>query len=147
MTGLGLALENKSRGCHDSGTVLTEGERIAWRRDRLGWNQRELARRAGVGLATVTRIEKDRNVQQNTLRSVLGALDAGEKARPDLLGHSEAVPSEPSMKEGADALTRLQRADARLARIELFLAETLEDVRRARADIADDRPESQRKRG
>jgi transcriptional regulator with XRE-family HTH domain len=145
MTLSGLAVDSEGARRDNPGTVLTEGQRIAWRRDRLGWNQRELAKRAGVGLATVTRIEKDRNIQQATLRAVLGALDAGEDARPDLLRHSDVAPSEP-VKEGADA-QKLAVAVNNLRTVEDFLATTLENLRRTIAELTESPSESRRKSG
>ena len=34
------------------------GDRLKWCRQRFGWTQRDLARAAGVGLATVRRVEQ-----------------------------------------------------------------------------------------
>jgi transcriptional regulator with XRE-family HTH domain len=136
---------------HNRSTVTepSDGERIALRRNRLGWKQRALADAAGVSLTTVVQIEKDRGVRTESLRAVLAALDAAEKkpaprvTSPDRPVRDDAA----STKEGADAATKLRVADARLERIEVFLVETLEAVRRARADIADDGPQVTRKRG
>lgn len=141
---MGLALERADVRCDDCRAVLTEGQQIAWRRDRLGWNQRTLAKRAGVGLATVTRIEKDRNVQQATVKAVLSALDAGEAQRPDLLHHKGGQESSTPTKEGADAKAR--RAVAQLERLEVLMIENLEDLRRIKHMLLEDVDAERRKR-
>jgi transcriptional regulator with XRE-family HTH domain len=135
---------------HNLGTVTepSDGERVALRRNRLGWKQRALAEAAGVSLTTVVQIEKDRGVRTESLRAVLAALDAAEK-RPARVTRSDTPVGDdgPSMKEGADAETRIRLADARLERIETFLADTLEDVRRTRAELTGISSEERRKRG
>lgn len=147
MTGCGLALETGPCRCHDPGTVLTDGQRIAWRRDRLGWNQRLLAKRAGVGLATITRIEKDRNVQQATMRAVLGALDAGEAARPDLLRQPAGEELVPATKAGdTDVILRLRKTQKQLHRMEVFLSGAVDEIRQALADLDDVADEGTRRR-
>lgn len=143
---MGLALEWEGLRCDDDRAVLTEGQQIAWRRDRLGWNQRTLAKRAKVGLATITRIEKDRNVQQVTLKAVLAALDAGEKQRPDLLGHSKGEQLDAPKERAADvpASAKLQRVLHRIEGLEVFVQQVLEQLRQAKAEITEDVPVERR---
>jgi transcriptional regulator with XRE-family HTH domain len=103
---------------HNFGIVNepTEGERIALRRNRLGWKQGVLAERAKVSLNTVVSIEKDRGVRTESLRAVLAALDAAEAKptrRGDLVRHSGEYQSSASMKEGADVPASARLADIR----------------------------------
>jgi transcriptional regulator with XRE-family HTH domain len=135
---------------HNLGTVTepSDGERVALRRNRLGWKQRALAEAAGVSLTTVVQIEKDRGVRTESLRAVLAALDAAEKKPARVTQSGNPVRDDgPSTKEGADAETRIRLADARLERIETFLADTLEDVRRTRTELTGISSEERRKRG
>lgn len=125
--------------------ALSDGENIALRRNRLGWKQRLLAANAGVSLATVLKIEKDRNVRVDMLRAVEAALTTGEAERgldrPTL--SSPTGTTEPS-KEGADAAHTRQKM--RLETLEVVLVEALEVVRRGLSEYADAR-DPQRKRG
>ncbi|MFQ5514937.1 MAG: helix-turn-helix transcriptional regulator [Myxococcota bacterium] len=44
-------------------------------RERLGWTQEELARRAKLALRTIHSVEKGRHCRRDTLRRILRALD------------------------------------------------------------------------
>jgi transcriptional regulator with XRE-family HTH domain len=130
-------------------TEPSDGERVALRRNRLGWKQRTLAEAAKVSLTTVVQIEKDRGVRTDSLRAVLAALEAAEK-KPRVTSPDRPVrDDDPSMKkEGADdALASSKRAHDTLTKAEVFLVEALEAVRRARADLAQTDSSDQRKRG
>lgn len=139
-----LGLASTDEQCHDSCTGMTDGEQIAWRRERLGWNQRKLAKQAGVGLSTVTRIEKDRNTQQVKLRAVLQALDLAEADRPDLLSHAPSAQSAPQMKEGADHAAIIAEAHGKIAGIAGMLDGALKDLRQTLARL--DPPQDQSKK-
>jgi transcriptional regulator with XRE-family HTH domain len=55
--------------------MLSQGEKIRLLRRRKGWNQREMAARAGVTQATIVRLERgavDANI--STIRKVAEAL-------------------------------------------------------------------------
>jgi DNA-binding XRE family transcriptional regulator len=147
---MALEVSGSARPCHDTRTMsksASAGREIARRRKQLIWRQGQLADAAGVGLTTVVQIEKDRPVRENLRKLVYDALER-EELRRGLTGPVIAAGTNEPSKEGApDAIARLQRADARLARIEVFLAETLEDVRRARAELTQPSVESERKRG
>jgi transcriptional regulator with XRE-family HTH domain len=136
---------------HNLATVTepSDGERVALRRNRLGWKQRTLAEAAKVSLTTVVQIEKDRGVRTDSLRAVLAALDAAEKkGRERPITSPPTGTTEPSMKEGADdAHASSKRAHDTLTKAEVFLVEALEAVRRARADLAQTDSSDQRKRG
>lgn len=129
---------------------LSEGELVARRRKKLRLNQQALAKLAGISLGTMLRIEKDRNTQRENFDAVIAALVREEKRR-GIVGErptlsTPPVTTEPS-QEGADVPAKLRQVLHRLERIEVFLVETLEDVRRAKADLADDRAEERRRRG
>lgn len=116
---------------HNLGTVTepSAGERVALRRNRLGWKQRTLAEAAGVSLTTVVQIEKDRGVRTESLRAVLSALEQAEK------GPTLSPPpgtTDLSTKEGVDAAHTRQRL--RLETLEVVLVEALETVRRGLAE-------------
>lgn len=117
---------------------ISEGEQIARRRKKLGWNQRELSKRSGVGMSTVLRIEKDKNTQRQNYEAVIAALAQEEAARG--VGPTLSTPSgttEPSHKEGVDAAQTRQRM--RLETLEVVLVEALETVRRGLAEYAEGR--------
>jgi transcriptional regulator with XRE-family HTH domain len=54
----------------------TVGERVRRQRKRLGLEQRELAERAGVGPATIARIEGGAEPREDTLDRLAKALEA-----------------------------------------------------------------------
>lgn len=135
---MGLGLETAQAECHDPGIVITEGKQIALRRERVGWIQTELAKRARVSRSVVWKIENDKNVRVDMLRKVEGALAAAE-AKLGLTGPDLSLPgstTDPSTKEGADALTeQLHTTHKQLQRIEVFLSETLNEVRATLGDL------------
>lgn len=81
MQGRDLALAGGAERCHDSGNVLSDSEKVAVRRNRLGWTQPDLATRAGVGPNTVWRLENKLNVTPANRAAILAALEAGENER------------------------------------------------------------------
>jgi transcriptional regulator with XRE-family HTH domain len=72
---------------HTDAAVLTElGLRIARHRLERNWTQADLAREAGVGQATVQRVESGRSVQMTSmvkLLRTLGLLEALDAAVPE----------------------------------------------------------------
>lgn len=127
---------------------FTKGQLIALRRDKLGWTQLDLADKMGVSRSTVLRIEKDTNRQPTNYAAAWAAIEKEETKRglrPTLSAGSGTT--DPSMKEGDDAAAKLRRVDVRLERIEVFLVDTLEAVKRARADLLADSSDERRKRG
>ncbi len=72
---------------HTDAAVLTElGLRIARHRLERNWTQANLAREAGVGQATVQRVESGRSVQMTSmikLLRTLGLLEALDVAIPE----------------------------------------------------------------
>lgn len=152
---LGLEVDAGRAACHDARSMsdLSEGELVARRRKKLRLNQQALAKLAGISLGTMLRIEKDRNTQRENFDAVIAALVREEKRR-GIAQQRPTVSAPPAitepLKEGAadvSASAKLRQALHRLERIEVFLVETLEDVRRAKADIADDSSEGRRKQG
>jgi transcriptional regulator with XRE-family HTH domain len=142
---------------------LSDGDRIAWRRRRLGWNQGQLSDAAGVGLTTIVQIEKDRNVQRAKWRAVEHALDAAERDR-GLPSLQIAAPApEPRNQSGLtspvlppstnrtnvprgepdddSASTRIRELENRLERQEAQLEEMRKMLKRL-ARIATERAES-----
>lgn len=62
---------------HTTDAILAElGKRIALHRLARNWTQAELARHAGIGRATVQRLERGDGVETSSLMKVLRALDA-----------------------------------------------------------------------
>lgn len=72
---------------HTDAAVLAElGLRIARHRLERNWTQADLAREAGVGQATVQRVERGRSVQMTSmvrLLRTLGLLEALDAAIPE----------------------------------------------------------------
>lgn len=72
---------------HTDAAVLAElGARIARHRLQRNWTQAELAREAGLGQATVQRVENGRSVQMTSmvrLLRTLGLLEALDAAIPE----------------------------------------------------------------
>jgi transcriptional regulator with XRE-family HTH domain len=132
---LGLLLETTSGRCDDAGYVLTEGRRIALRRDDLALNQDELAERARVSRSSVWKLENDQRVRDETRAAILNALAAEERKKGlDPLRHSAGAHSEPS-KEGADAGTGTSRQRyERLRALEAISRSILDQLR----DILDE---------
>lgn len=70
----------------DAAAVAELGRRIARHRLERNWTQADLAREAGVGQATVQRVERGRSVQMTTmvrLLRTLGLLEALDAAIPE----------------------------------------------------------------
>lgn len=70
----------------DAAVVVELGRRIARHRVERNWTQADLAREAGVGQATVQRVERGRSVQMTTMVRILrtlGLLEALDAAIPE----------------------------------------------------------------
>jgi transcriptional regulator with XRE-family HTH domain len=70
----------------DAAALVELGLRIARHRLERNWTQAELAREAGVGQATVQRVESGRSVQMTSmvrLMRTLGLLEAFDAAIPE----------------------------------------------------------------
>jgi transcriptional regulator with XRE-family HTH domain len=91
----------------DAAVVAELGRRIARHRLERNWTQADLAREAGVGQATVQRVERGRSVQMTTMARLLrtlGLLEALDAAIPE------------SVRLPIAQLEREQRAARRRAR-------------------------------
>lgn len=151
----GLLVADPPERCDDA-PVLSAGEGIAVRRDRLGWSQQVLADKSGVGIATVGRIEKDKNIRTDRMAAVLAALDKEERKR-GLRGPTLSTPRSTTAsptEEGADAITKLRELRASLQRIEALLVDSesavalaLRHVRRELDSLSEDTIEHYRKSG
>lgn len=151
------SIESRSGEWHDPPVVLTEGKKIALRREALRLpngkllSQARLAVRAGVGTSVVWKIENDKNVRVDMLRKVEIALADAER---ELGGGPSLSPPEgikgPSLKEGAldaESQQKLRNALRRFELAEDFLSQTLDGVRRGIADLTDTLREIGRKQG
>lgn len=117
-------------------TELTPGEQLARRRKAIGWNQRTLAKKAGVALGTVLRVEKDRNTQRSNYDAISAAILKEETRRG--AGPTLSTPVDtkvPLTKEGADVVTRLREARRALQNSEVFLDGALKEIRRGLAAL------------
>ena len=54
--------------------LFTMGDVVKKLRDRLGWTQAKLAKRASVSLSTVQNLEADKNVQTDNVAAIAKAL-------------------------------------------------------------------------
>lgn len=95
----------------ESGAWKRVAERVRVRRDdELGLSQEQLAAKAGVGTATIRKIEtaaQDR-YNRSTLRSVSQALDWTPEGIHDLLEGRDPKPAEASGPSAADEMAKLR---------------------------------------
>lgn len=129
--------------------VLTPGETIRVRRQRLGWGVYEAAKRAGIGKDALLNIEKDRNYTIDKLERYKAALDAAEKESP---GHSDVTGSDiapgTTGPDVAEAIRKeRQRYRAYLQQIESTAVATVEDVRARLARLDAEEASESRRRG
>ena len=71
------------------------GERMRHRRQERGWTQMELAKRAGVDVAWINRLERGerKNISLTAARRIARALGVSLDYLADTFGESEAVPA------------------------------------------------------
>ena len=71
------------------------GERMRQRRQERGWTQMELAKRAGVDVAWINRLERGerKNISLTAARRIARALGVSLDYLADTFGESEAVPA------------------------------------------------------
>ena len=67
--------------------------RIVDERKARGWNQRQLAERAGVAVATVGKVERGEDVLPSRRRAITDALGITRSDENDEQSHSETGPS------------------------------------------------------
>jgi transcriptional regulator with XRE-family HTH domain len=141
-----MALHRQIPSTHNR-RVLTPGETLRVRRERLKWSQREAADRAGINPETVIQIEKDRGVHSKKLDAYKAALDDGEREQAVVTSPDIATSTTDADVEAAVRKER-QRFRAYLVQSESTALATLEDVRSriARLD-AEEGHGVQRKRG
>lgn len=59
--------------------MQTMGERLKWARKQFDWTQADLAKRAGVNISTVRRIEQEKfNLRLDTISRIAGTLSVRE---------------------------------------------------------------------
>lgn len=113
--------------------VLTPGETIRVRRQRLGWGVYEAAKRAGIGKDALLNIEKDRNYTSEKLERYKAALDAGEKDQIPSADVSGSVIAPGTNEADVAALRKEYRA--RLKRLEAYLAPIIAEIRLGLAEL------------
>lgn len=97
----------------DQAVLETVGERLARSRIDAGLTQAELARQAGIGRATVERLEAGRSAQMSSLIRVLRVLDLLDdflRALPESVpGPMDLLQNRPSPRQRASSPRKNER--------------------------------------